>query len=577
MDVYPNSRYPWQVFFWSSQVYMPFHTRSIIPLVLLILALPGCASPAATPAPFPTASPPATPTHTPLPSRTASPPPPTPTPQATPSYSFDSLVPKPVSIQPMQGIFYLSPGAEILVEPASAEVLAVGQYLADLLNPASGYDILVSEVDESLPHGSIVLTLTDLNPSLGEEGYILSVSPELVKISANQPAGLFHGVQTLRQLLPAAIESSQLMPGPWVVAAGVVTDYPRFAWRGAMLDVARHFFSVAEVERFIDLLALYKLNTLHLHLTDDQGWRIEIPSWPNLATVGGSTQVGGGPGGYYSSVEYNHLVAYARSRYITIVPEVDMPGHVSAALAAYPGLDCSGLASPVPTAIHNRYSSLCIASPLTHQFLADVIHELAVLTPGTFIHVGGDEAGGTSAGDYIAFMQAAQAAVLAEGKQMIAWGDVAAVELQPGSVIQYWNPSSDTTHYAIARGNRFVLSPANLAYLNAQYDPSTPLGTHTDGYISVKTAYAWDPARLLNGLKEENILGLEAPLWTETITSMADIEYMSFPRLAGYAEIGWTPQAARNWEQYRLRLGEQARRLGMLGVNFFASPEVPWK
>ena len=190
--------------------------------------------------------------------------------------------------------------------------------------------------------GTIQLLLSGAPASVGTQGYQLTITGTAVVVRANQPAGLFAGVQTLLQLLPATVESPTVMPGPWTAPGGTVVDYPRFAHRGAMLDVARHFFTVAQIERYIDEVALYKINYLHLHLSDDQGWRIAINSWPNLAVYGGSTEVGGGPGGYYTQADYSAIVAYAQSRYITVVPEIDMPGHTNAALASYAQLNCNG-------------------------------------------------------------------------------------------------------------------------------------------------------------------------------------------------------------------------------------------
>jgi hexosaminidase len=552
---------------------MPSHLRPLPIFILGIFFLSACNLHNNVPIPSETSTRAITRTST----LTDTPSPPTATSQPTSSFSFKSLVPKPVSAIQMSGTFYLTPGMRILVEPETQETRSVGQFLADLVNPATGYGIQVDASGTTSLRGNIILIMNSLNPSLGEEGYQLTITPEFVKVSANHPAGLFYGVQTLRQLIPPAIESNQPQSGPWVVATGMITDYPRFTWRGAMLDVARHFFTVHEVERYIDLLALYKINRLHLHLTDDQGWRIEIKSWPNLTTIGGSTQVGGGPGGYYTQDEFIQIVTYAQNRYITVIPEIDMPGHVTAALAAYSILNCSGIAPVIPTDIHVLYSTLCISSNSSLQFMQDVLHELAGLTPGPFIHIGGDEAGATSASDYITFMQSAQAAVQAEGKRVIGWGEIAPIKLSPDSIVQFWNSEDDNIGLATRQGNQLVLSPASKVYLNAQYDPSTPLGEHLDGYLNIETAYKWDPLTIIKGLTEKEILGIEAPLWTETLQSMSDLEFMAFPRILGIAEIGWTPQTERAWEDYRLRLGDQGPRLTELGVNFFRSPDIPWK
>ncbi|MGB9777257.1 MAG: family 20 glycosylhydrolase, partial [Anaerolineae bacterium] len=253
----------------------------------------------------------------------------------------ENLIPRPVSVALGNGRFLLTASTRITVNPGTPELLAVGTYLAERLRPATGYDLPVEAVAGAPPPNSIYLTTADGDPSLGEEGYELTVRPEGVTLTAPHPTGLFWGCQTLRQLLPPAVERLTVQHGEvWAVPAVVIRDFPRFAWRGMMLDVSRHFFGAETVRRLIDLLAFYKINRLHLHLSDDQGWRIMIPSWPNLALYGGSTQVGGGPGGYYTQEEYAEIVAYARSRQITVVPEIDMPGHTNAALASYPELNC---------------------------------------------------------------------------------------------------------------------------------------------------------------------------------------------------------------------------------------------
>src|SRR5215216_1768047 len=220
---------------------------------------------------------------------------PTPTPTSTPgAAAIGNLIPMPVSVTSTGGNFLLPGTADIYVEPGSTELTAIGQYLADKLNPSTGYGLQVLTTTGAPPTGNIYLTTVGGDPTLGDEGYELTVTSSLVTVKAYKPAGLVRGIQTIRQLLPAAVENSTLPPGPWTIATGTIQDYPRFAWRGSMLDVARHFFGVTDVKRYIDLMAYYKLNRLHLHLSDDQGWRIAIHSWPNLTAHGGSTEVSGG-------------------------------------------------------------------------------------------------------------------------------------------------------------------------------------------------------------------------------------------------------------------------------------------
>ena len=240
-----------------------------------------------------------------------------------------------------------------------------------------------------------------------------------------------------------------------------------------MLDVARHFFGVDDVKRYMDLMALYKLNRLHLHLSDDQGWRIEIKSWPNLAIEGGKSEVGGGPGGYYTQQDYTALVDYGRERHITIVPEIDMPGHTNAALASYPDLNCDGIARQRYTGIEVGFSSLCVDKDITYKFIDDVVREIAALTPGAYFHIGGDEVKTLTAAQYVAFVERVQAIVQAHGKETIGWDEIAPAHLLPTTIVQHWRPDGAPSQ-AVAKGARVVMSVANRAYLDMQYDAGEP-------------------------------------------------------------------------------------------------------
>jgi hexosaminidase len=501
---------------------------------------------------------------------------PTPTPGTTP---IANIIPMPVSSTSTGGSFMLLNTADIYVEPGTAELTAIGQYLADKLNPSTGYGIQVLTTTGAPANGNIYLTTVGGDPTLGDEGYQLTVTANLVTLVAYKPAGLFRGIQTIRQMLPAAIESATLQPGPWAMATGTVTDYPRFAWRGSMLDVARHFFSVTDVKRYIDLMAYYKLNVFHIHLSDDQGWRIMINSWPNLALYGGGTQVGGTcTNCYYTQAQYSDIVAYAQSRYITLVPEIDMPGHVNAALASYAELNCNGVAPARYTGTNVGFSSLCISKPITYTFVDDVIRELAALTPGAYMHVGGDEASSTTTADYVSFVSQVQTIVQAHGKQMIGWEEIAQISgLSATSVAQHWNTTDSFAPMAVQKGAKVLMSPANKAYLDMKYYHKTRLGQTWAGLINTQTGYEWDPATIVSGVPGSSVLGVEAPLWTETIVTQSDMDYMAYPRLPGYAELGWSPVTGRNWSEYKVRLGSHGPRLTAMGVNFYRDTVVPWQ
>jgi hexosaminidase len=471
-----------------------------------------------------------------------------------------AVIPEPVTVTPGTGAFVVRASTAVSVTPATPETRRVAAVLARTL----GTKVSASPAPVSL--------LIAPGTRLGAEGYELTVTPSAIKLVAASPAGLFHGVQTLRQLLP--------VQGPRRIKTVHVRDRPRFAWRGAMLDVARHFRSVRDVKRFVDLMALYKLNRLHLHLSDDQGWRIAVAKWPRLATHGGNTEVGGGKGGYYTQAQYEDLVRYAAARYVTVVPEIDMPGHVHAALSSYPKLACDGKPSPLYTGIDVGFSSLCIGKPVTYDFVTDVVGELARLTPGPWIHIGGDEAMATKASDYVHFIDRVQSIVASSGKRLIGWEEIARARLRSGTVVQHWNTDpakSALSARAVQRGAKVIMSPAGHTYLDMKYDASTSLGLQWAGYTSVQDAYAWDPARTVPGVGTKDVLGVEAPLWSETVESMRDAEYLAFPRLIGIAEIGWSPARGRSWADYRRRLGAQAPLLDSLRVNFYRAPEVPWQ
>jgi len=493
----------------------------------------------------------------------------------TTDLSKANVIPKPVSITPAGGSFTLTDRSDIYVQGESPELLQIGQYLADRLNPSTGFGLEVKTTKKDLVRGKIHLVLSDNDPELGDEGYELFIDEKSVRLSANKPAGLFYGVQTLRQLLPAKIEMATLQVGPWEIARGTIRDYPAYGYRGAMRDVARHFFGVEDIKIFIDQLAAYKMNVLHLHLSDDQGWRIEIKSWPNLTAHGGKTEVGGGEGGFYTQEQYSEIVKYAQERFITVIPEIDMPGHTNAALASYPELNASGKATELYTGTDVGFSSLATHKEVTYKFVGDVVRELYALTPGPWFHIGGDESHSTKLEDYIPFVNRVQDTVAAYGKQVLGWDEIALATLKPNSAVQYWDTEANALK-GIAQGAKVLMSPSKYAYIDMQYDSTSIYGLHWAAYIEVDEAYNWDPASLSLGIKKENILGIEAPLWAETIAVRAEAEYLLFPRLPGYAEIGWTPVELRSWDDYKVRLANHGQRMTAMGISFYPSSRVEW-
>lgn len=499
--------------------------------------------------------------------------------------SFDALIPRPTEVASSDGEFVLSDATVIVIEETAEDegVAGAAALLAGYLGPATGLPLSVSSGDEDADSGDsgdsqIVFRLAD-DPAerdeLGDEGYELAIRPTRVEVVAATGAGFGWAVQTIRQILPPESENATAQPGTVALPAGSVRDIPRFAWRGAMLDVARHFFPPEDVERVIDLLAQYKLNRLHLHLSDDQGWRLQIEQYPELTDIGAATEVGGGSGGFYTREEYRGLVDYAAQRGIVMVPEIDMPGHTTAALASLPWLSCDGTAPEIETGITVTQHALCVDDERTYEFVEAVVAELAPLTPGGWIHFGGDESFETDADEYGRFVTRTAGIIRSAGLVPVGWDEVATTEIGPDTVVQHW-ASADNARAAAAQGAGVVLSPATHAYMDMKYDSSTPLGLEWAGPTDTRDAYEWDPATVVADLPIDRVLGVEAPLWTETITTLAEIEQMMLPRLPGYAELGWSSAEGRTWDEYQTRLVTHAARWTAAGRSFTVDPVVPW-
>ncbi|MFF5444530.1 beta-N-acetylhexosaminidase [Streptomyces sp. NPDC012888] len=480
---------------------------------------------------------------------------------------YERLLPAPVSARPGGPAHVLAPGTVIRTGTGSEEVRQIGERLAEQLRGPTGLPLPVADGEGD----GIVLRLDPSARGLGDEGYRLESTAPAVTLTARTPAGLFYAGQTLRQLV-----TGTHVPG------GTVTDAPRFAYRGAMIDIARHHFTVAQVQRYVDQLAQYKINKLHVHLTDDQGWRLDIASWPRLASYGGVGGVGGGPGGHWTRDDYKALVSYAAERHVEVIPEIDMPGHTNAALASYAELNCDGKAPPRYTGTKVGFSSLCVSKELTYEFVDDVLREVAALTPGRYLHIGGDEAHATPAADYAAFMERAQAVVAAYGKTVVAWHQLAAADPADGAVLQWWGHDKtaaaerDRVAAAARAGHKLILSPADHAYLDMKYDKDTKPGLTWAGYVPVERAYSWDPGAYFPGVPESAVLGVEAPLWTETIATREDWELMAFPRVLSLAELAWSPATRLDWPAHARRLAAQAPTLDAQNIGYHRAPDVPW-
>ncbi|TVZ51610.1 family 20 glycosylhydrolase [Dokdonia sp. Hel_I_53] len=406
------------------------------------------------------------------------------------------------------------------------------------------------------------------------EGYVLDVNEMHLSLAASEPQGLYRGLQTIKQLLPNAIIAGNKLDSLTVPGIKII-DAPRYEYRGMMLDVARHFFTVAQVKRLIDQIAFYKINTLHLHLTDDQGWRIEIKSWPKLTEIGGSSAVGGDIGGFYTQEDYKEIVSYAKSRFITVIPEIDMPGHTNAALASYAELNCTNIAPEMYTKMRVGFSSLCVEKEITYTFVDDVIREVAAMTPGKYIHLGGDESHSTTLKDYKIFLKRAFGIVAKYDKKVMGWEDIQSAGVDSTYILQHWT-SEKITRQGIVQGAKVVLSPAKHAYLDMKYSKESKIGITWAGTIEVDSAYLWNPSTIFPKAHESQILGIESPLWSETVVTTSDLEYLAFPRVIGHAELGWSKSNVNtaSWLDYKKRLQNHYSRMDVLGINYYRSPII---
>jgi len=479
------------------------------------------------------------------------------------------LIPLPAEITPVPGnAFVLNAKTQISYD--SEEYAPTAALFSKEIKALTGLSLSFAS-GESTKGNIQMKQVADME----KEAYEIEISENQILLKTSSNTGMYFGTQTLVQLLEHGVIRLEDGKAIWAIGAGSIKDEPRFAYRGSMLDVARHFFSPTEVKRYIDYLARYKMNVLHLHLADDQGWRIEIKSWPKLTEIGGKTEVGGAVGGFYTQEEYKDLVAYAAERQIMIIPEIDMPGHTNAALASYPELNCDGKSPELYTGTEVGFSTLCTDKEVVYQFVDDVLRELAELTPGPYLHIGGDESHVTAKPDYIKFINRVQAIVKKHNKQMIGWDEITLANLEEGAIAQYW-ASPENAKAALDKKAALIISPAKYAYLDMKYDSTTKLGLRWAGLIEVDQGYSWDPAELEEGLGDENILGIEAPLWSETVSNLEEVDFLTFPRLPGYAEIGWTAKSKRDWNSYRQRLANEKTFFERMGINYYASPKVPW-
>ena len=487
----------------------------------------------------------------------------------------ENMIPKPLKVISTNKGFALDKFTSIYTSENTSGYTEVGEFLTQKIKEKTGLDIPVNTDEIVNQEGVIYINKSDSLELETPESYQIYITQDSIILNSNTAEGAFRGVQTLRQIIPETSIDTVAKYKVWNIPTGKIIDSPNFEYRGTMLDVSRHFFSVADVKKYIDILSYYKYNVLHLHLTDDQGWRIEIKSWPKLTEIGGKTEVGGASGGFYTQEDYTEIVNYAAKHHILIIPEVDMPGHTNAASLSYPILNGNGKTLKPYEGTRVGFSTFDTRKDTVYSFIDDVVREISAITPGPYFHIGGDESHVTKKNDYAYFVNRVEKIVQKHGKKMIGWDEIATTNVDSTSISQFWS-SAKNAKLAVEKNMKIIMSPAKKAYLDMQYDSLSKHGLHWAAYIPTNVGYQWSPESYEN-ITKENIIGIEAPLWSETISTISELEYLAFPRAIGYAELGWSTEENRNWEDYKKRLANQTPFLNRKNVKYYPSPLIDWK
>ena len=513
----------------------------------------------------------------------------------------------------MKKVLLLAVLIALFIDPNNEEVKKIASLFAAQITPPTGYKTTIKAGNSPLPKSILFLLTTD--KTIADEGYKLKVTSAGITLTARKPAGIFYGVQTLLQLLPSGITSTtELDYDEWDIPAVTIEDQPRFGWRGLMLDVSRHFFTVAQVKDYIDQMVKYKFNLLHLGLTNDQGWRIQIKSLPKLTEVGAwrvertgtfgnlSKPQPGEPatyGGFYTHEDIKELVKYAADRFVNILPEIDVPGHSLAAIASYPELSCTPgeyYVSPGdrfmvwPGGGQHFYglldNTICPANEKAYEFLDKVFTEVAQLFPFGYIHMGGDETARNfwEKSEQIKalmkkenlkdldevqsyFVKRVEKIINSKGKKMIGWDEILDGGLAPNAAVMSWRGMKGGIE-AAKQGHEVVMSPTDFAYIDyMQGDAAIEPPVYST--LRLKKAYQFEP--LPEGVDAKLIKGGQANLWTEQVYNTRHMQYMTWPRAFAIAEVLWSSKEKRNWEYFSKRVENHFKRLDMAGVKYAPS------
>lgn len=518
-----------------------------------------------------------------------------------------NIIPEPVKMETSFGSFSISPSVQVYVSPKHPELSKQAKFLSSVIVSLSGNQL---KTTNSINKATIKLIISE-DKIIGKEGYHLNVDKKGITISANTDKGIFYGIQTLLQTLPASATKEQLK-----VPCLKITDYPRFQWRGMMLDVSRHFFSPQAVKNYIDLLASYKMNVFHWHLADAEGWRLEIKKYPKLTSVGAwrkeipgsifykkNQVLSGEPivyGGYYTQDQVKEIVAYAKARNVTVIPEIEMPGHSDAALAAYPEFGCTGKPQQVRTsagALPGAEANFCAGKEQTFAFLQDVLQEVMQLFPSTYIHIGGDEVdkkcwencnlcqqrmkteGLKDVKELQSyFVKRMGKFITAKGRKMIGWDEILEGGLAPNATVMSWRGEKGGIE-AVKLQHDVVMTPSNVLYFN-RYQADTiafkQLLAAKFSINTIKKVYDYNPIPVeLNSSESHFVLGAQACIWTEFISTVPQLEQMTIPRMLALSEVLWSPVENKNWDRFKEKVCFHTDRLGSRNIGFFVSDLCP--
>lgn len=516
-----------------------------------------------------------------------------------------SIIPEPVSLVKTTGTFTLKPETKIIYDKGNVDLRAIGEKLSDQVEELTGFQLVVTEGGQKDAAQNIYLSLNKKPDTLGDEGYSLVVTEQGVQAKANKEAGVFYAAQTIYQLLPVDRAEDETLASVTIPAVEIL-DQPRFGWRGLMLDVGRYFYSVDFIKEYIDNIAMHKMNTFHWHLTEDHGWRIEIKKYPKLTEVGAwrqGTQFSryskdinrNAHGGFYTQDEVREIVKYAQERYVTVIPEIEMPGHATAALASYPELSCTGGPFTMPDHWGIQKEIFCAGNEQTFEFLENVLAEVVDLFPSPVIHIGGDEAPKDrwkvcakcqkrikdenlkdehELQSY--FITRIEKFVNGKGKKILGWDEILEGGLAPNAMVMSWRGEKGGIAAAKLK-HEVIMAPNTYAYLDYHQGEHDLEPKGFGNLLTLEKVYSYEPRHeSFTNEEAEYIKGIQGNVWAEFIHTPEKVQYFAFPRAAALAEIAWSPAAKKDWGSFQRRIEDQYKRYELAEMNYSTSAYNVW-